>query len=321
MKTVDLAKGRWAEILVGLGHADALNVKHSPCPVCGGTDRYRYLNDEFGGFFCASTRGDGIGLIKHLRDCSDKEAFELIESVIGKPEFNRGAVKPISYAQTLAQKCIKVPRSAYLEGRGLEMPDNLFFSKDVKYFSNGKAVGVFDAMLAPFTKDGKFITFQATYLHKGKKAPIECPRKTLATDLSLSGGAVQLYPAQEVLGVAEGVETSIACHMLNGIPVWATLSASLMKGFNPPSCVKKLIIFGDNDENYTGHASAYHLANRMRIKGIDVEIKIPEVVGQDWLDVLQNKKGITEENCDTINVPETLNSIVDWSNNYGESND
>jgi putative DNA primase/helicase len=317
MKTVDQAKGRWSEILTGLGHADALSTKHTACPACGGEDRYRYLDDEFGGFFCGSLRGDGIGLIKHLRDCTDKEAFALVESIIGKTEFDQEP-RVKSYAQMLQVKAVKAPRSAYLESRGLDMPPNLYFAKGVKYFVDGKPVGLFDAMLAPFSKDGRFITFQATYLHKGKKAPVPEARKTLSTDQSMSGGAVELYPAGEVLGIAEGVETAIACHMMSDIPVWASLSASLMRGFNPPKGVRKVVIYADNDANWTGQASAWHLGNRLMMLGYDVEIQIPKVEGEDWWDVFARLMGITRtDKCDTIKQPESLESVVNWANQSG----
>lgn len=308
MSVTEKAKGRWEEILSSLGHADALVKKHSACPSCGGEDRYRYLFDETGGFFCGSVRGDGIGLLKHLRGCSDKEAFELVESVIGKDDF-KPEKRSQTFAQMLTAKALKVERSVYLENRGLEMPPNLFFARDVKYYEDGKAIGCYNAMLAPFSKDGKFITYQATYLRNGSKAPVANPKKTLPVDgASMGGGAVELYPVEgETLGIAEGVETAIACKMMTAVPTWATLSANLMRQFNPPAGVKHLVIFADNDENLTGQASAMHLANRMKLKGLKVTLVIPDEVDTDFNDLLTGGKQDT--------VQQALNSDnVVWIN-------
>lgn len=328
MKLTERAKGRWEEILSSLGHSDAMLRKHSPCPACGGEDRYRYLFDDSGGFFCGSLRGDGIGLIKHLRDCSDKEAFELVETVIGKEDFQPER-KPKTFAHMLQAKALKAPRSAYLEARGLEMPTNLFFARDVKYYEDGKAIGSYDAMLAPFSKNGKFLTYQATYLRNGKKAPVANPKKTLPVDDSMAGGAVELYPMDgSTLGVAEGVETAIACKMMTGIPTWATLSANLMRSFEPPAGVEKVVIFSDNDDNLTGQAAALHLANRLKMKGLQVTVLVPEVVDTDFNDVLnggeaeQVKADTAKDNIVWISA-ETFLGVDRWYklNKLGETHD
>lgn len=317
MSVTSRAKGRWEEILSTLGHADAMVKKHSPCPACGGDDRYRYLFDDSGGFFCGSLRGDGIGLIKHLRDCTDKEAFELVETVIGKDDF-KPEKRSQTFAQMLGAKAVKADKSVYLESRGLEIPPNLFFARDVKYYEDGKAIGCYNAMLAPFSKDGKFVTYQATYLRNGSKAPVSCPKKTLPAETSMAGGAVELYPLEgDTLGIAEGVETAIACKMMTLVPTWATLSATLMRSFNPPASVKHLVIFADNDENLTGQASALHLANRMKLKGLKVTVIIPEDVDTDFNDVLTGgkpdmvQKALNDESLVWISA-ETFIGIDNW---------
>ena len=60
-----------------------------------------------------------------------------------------------------------------------------------------------------------------------------------------------------------------------------------MEGFVPPKGVRELIICGDNDRNFTGQKSAYLLANRLAVKNnFPIEVRIPQTVGFDWLDVL-----------------------------------
>ena len=48
--------------------------------------------------------------------------------------------------------------------------------------------------------------------------------------------------------------------------------------------LRHLIVFGDNDENFTGQTAAYSLANRLSLKGIKTEVRIPAKVGTDWAD-------------------------------------
>jgi phage/plasmid primase-like uncharacterized protein len=65
------AIGRWPEILTYNGiSAEYLNTKHGPCPGCGGKDRFRYLDDDDGGWICGqggiATGGDGFNLLVHI---------------------------------------------------------------------------------------------------------------------------------------------------------------------------------------------------------------------------------------------------------------
>jgi hypothetical protein len=54
--------------------------------------------------------------------------------------------------------------------------------------------------------------------------------------------------------------------------------------------LRKIIVFADNDENGTSYEAAMAFKERMAIEHphLEVEIRMPEVVGLDWLDVLVN---------------------------------
>ncbi len=64
------ARGRWPEILSSLGNipAEHLDGKHHPCPKCGGTDRFRLINQEAGAVYCnkcfSTKNGDGIAALQ-----------------------------------------------------------------------------------------------------------------------------------------------------------------------------------------------------------------------------------------------------------------
>lgn len=91
-------------------------------------------------------------------------------------------------------------------------------------------------------------------------------------------------------GSRRGVETALAASALFGFPVWAALGASNLAAFEAvPAGVKKVVVFSDNDANFTGQAAAFELARRLSLSGLTVEVKVPDAVGEDWLDVLNSK--------------------------------
>jgi putative DNA primase/helicase len=281
------ARGKWSLIITEiLGEQFANSRKHGPCPGGGGRDRYRFSDKTgTGSYFCACSDGskDGFDLLQCACKWSFAEAAAAVEAVIGKPD-QPAEERPASWAQKLRGQTIKIQRSKYLESRGLEVAPGLEWIHRLPYLHDGEKLGDYPAMLAPVYRDGKFLTYHVTYLSQGAKAPVPAPRKILPGP-PLSGGACQLYPAAPEMGIAEGIETAIAAKMLTGIPTWAALNTSLMSGWSPPQGTKRVHIFADHDRHYAGHAAAYALAHRLVLKGIEVELHIPEEPG-DWNDVL-----------------------------------
>lgn len=285
MKLWERARGHWPAILAAAQiPADVLDGKHHACPACGGKDRFRYIGDDEGGFFCSDLRGDGIVLLQHLRGVDFRGAAEIIESVIGKDTAMREPHKP-TYAEHLRTIAVPAKRSRYLESRGLEMAPGLQFAERVEYRDDDTARGHYPAMLAPVTRGGKFLTYHVTYLENGHKASLSPARKILPGP-SNRGASVALYPPAETMGIAEGIETAIAAKMLHGIPVWAALNTSLLKAWEPPEVAKCIHIFADHDAHFAGHAAAYALAHRLALAGLGVHVRMPEQVDTDWNDVL-----------------------------------
>lgn len=92
--TLDAASGRWPEILQALGgvHPEQLTDEHQPCPACGGTDRFRWDDDDGpGGWFCnqcggkdhAGGGGTGVDLLMRLRDWDLKTALRHVDGFLG----------------------------------------------------------------------------------------------------------------------------------------------------------------------------------------------------------------------------------------------
>jgi putative DNA primase/helicase len=288
MKTSDAARGKWRAILTSFGiDGKALDGRHHPCPCTGeGEDRFRFSDQNgTGDYFCACSQGGkgGFGLLECKTGRPFRELAAEVDAMIGNVG-SRTEPRAVTYADQLRAIAKPAARSRYLESRGLEVAPGLLWAKGIDYRDDGKIIGQFDAMLAPIIRKGEWQTFHVTYLENGGKASVPCPRKILPGG-SISGGGIELYPASEVMGVAEGIETAIAAKILFDCPTHATISADGMAKWEMPSLVRELHIFADHDENMTGHRGAYTLANRAALRGVKPIVHMPKELG-DWNDVL-----------------------------------
>lgn len=79
------AAGQWPSVLAGL-HINVPDSprKHTACPACGGTDRFRFDDNGRGSFICNQCgAGDGLDLIKKVNNCDTTEAAQLAADVLG----------------------------------------------------------------------------------------------------------------------------------------------------------------------------------------------------------------------------------------------
>lgn len=293
MRAVDLARGKWKSILTQLGvDARLLDHKHHPCPATGdGTDRFRFADrNGSGNFFCQCSDGrkGGIDLVMCCKGISYAEACREIERVVGVAEVMQPKPQrdPRIALNRIRKLCGPVGFSVkrYLQNRGLVPAPGLREAR-LRYWHEGKSMGDFQTMVALISgPDGKPQSYHLTYLDGVAKANVPSQRKVMPPVETITGGAIRLYPAGESMGIAEGVETAIAAHLLTGIPVWAAVSAHGIETFVPPAECKRLTVFADNDESYTGQASAFALAKRMSRAGIDCRVEVPGA--PDWNDEL-----------------------------------
>lgn len=171
----------------------------------------------------------------------------------------------------------------YLNERRLLLPppQSLRFHPGLKHQDGG----TWPAMVALVT-DGRTnhpMAVHRTYLtHDGRaKAPLASPKMMLGP---CRGGAVRLGVAdRHTLLVGEGIETCLAAMIATGLPAWAALSTSGLRGLNFPDDIRSVTILSDGDS--PGKAAANDAAQRWLSTGRSVRIAHP-TDGMDFNDML-----------------------------------
>ncbi len=100
----------------------------------------------------------------------------------------------------------------------------------------------------------------------------------------LGNGAVRLGAAQEIMGIAEGVETALSAMMLAGMSVWASLGGKRLHNVELPGFVRDVHIFADNDQ--PGREAAYRASDVHRELGRTVKIRRPPPQFKDFNDFI-----------------------------------
>ena len=318
-----LALDRWPQILedAGIDRKFLRNI-HGPCPVCGGADRFRF--DDKGGkgtFFCSHCgAGDGFKLLQLYRNCSFKDAAKFVRDVLHCYPVERIAPRIFAEPQKQQQQTEETRKklqqtwdraSPVKKGdpvwkylvltRKLPevIPAAIRYLPRAPYYveeeGKPKLIGKFPMMLTKVLgADGHPVGLHRTYLTEGgEKAPVDKAKK-LMRGLGITGGAIRLFPAGEVLAVAEGIETALAVHALTGQASWATVSATLMVKLIVPANVKTVFIYADNDSvdqtgKRAGQDAARNLAERLRSEGKEVRIVYPLGKDTDICDVWVGK--------------------------------
>lgn len=303
-------RGRWRELASDAGiDTSLLTGRHSPCPLCGGRDRFRFDNRNGDGtWFCNQCgAGDGLKLIKIYSNLSYADLFERyteeswlamvpqkIEQspVIELPDNHRAEV--LNWLWNEARPVQESdPVGLYLRQRNFlerDFPSELRYHPELKYVS-GHDQSLFPGMLARVISGGnELVNLHRTYLTAdGSKAPVSEPKKLMKPTRpgATCGAAIRLYPAGGELAIAEGIETALAVFQALRVPTWSVLNAGNLKFVEVPEVVKRVYIAADNDE--VGIAKAKLCAIRLTAIGKRCKLLIPEKSGCDWADVLDHE--------------------------------
>jgi putative DNA primase/helicase len=300
----DRTRGRWRDILISQGISSSyLNGKNGPCPMCGGTDRWRFTDFKGDGHWICNQcgQGNGFDLLREWQHFTDfKDVAKAIEATLP------GAAFAIPAAEKLVEQARErmgwMWRAAkeltgldlvcrYLRRRGID--DELVAKSEVKllppwqsqYGDKTKPAAMVARFVAP---DLSRAILHRTYVEEpGVKAAIAKPKTFILGAKIPEGGAVRLMPYTGVLGLAEGIETALSAAQLHGVPVWAALDARSLMKFKPPPNVNRVMIFADRDENQVGQQAAAALAKRLERENMSVEILMPKAGHKDWNDQLR----------------------------------
>lgn len=174
---------------------------------------------------------------------------------------------------------------AYLQRRGLGI-----HPPALRYLSRtplgcGRDVVFRPAMIAAVHQGHELVAVQRIFLapdHPSRARDLSNPRRLLGRPLE---GAVQLAPAGDIMGLAEGTETAMAAMALLGIGVWATLGAGRLHRIALPAEISRLVLLPDND--HAGQAGAAKALETYRMQGRSVEVLWPPEDCKDWNDALR----------------------------------
>lgn len=144
------ASGRWPELLQWLGiPSAALTKKNKPCPCCGGTDRFSFIDKGAGRFICRALDrqgGDGFALVMHWLDSDFRTALTAIANLLGLSN-TRGMAQVLPFHRNVA-----LPTAQLAEDRSLKLAalwDSAkcltSTSQAARYLASRGLVGMLDA--------------------------------------------------------------------------------------------------------------------------------------------------------------------------------
>lgn len=292
-ETVKQACGHWPRILPALG-VKVIKNRHQACPVCGGSDRFRFDDKEGRGtWFCNQCgAGDGLKLVEKVFGMTASEAAGKVDAVTGnlppvapeviataeaETEADRKAA--VSLAVRLMEKTRTASGNAYLTRKGF--PDRECPVLSVMHKTGGVTFRAGDVVVPLYDDTGALINLQLISSDGLKR--------------TLKGGAVKgachtiegKKQAGKRLWIAEGYATALTVHHLTGETVMVALSsvnllslASLVRQ-KYPAC--QIVLAADRDLSGDGQSKAAAAADAC--EGV---VALPPVFG-DWNDAMMLK--------------------------------
>jgi putative DNA primase/helicase len=302
----DRCRDRWPNILMQLGllSGAALKGKDSPCPVCGGRDRFRFSDRGYGRWFCRGCGygGDGVRLVMAIKGFDFLEAARLVESVVGKaPQsaaHRKSAGEPKDTLKSWRNASLFTRGSAadlYLRHRGIELAGREALSlRSHASLWHWPSQANWPAMVALVKRaDGTEITVHQTFLTPdGRKAPLGEKVRLFPAGVAPEGGGVwfgEADTAREFI-VAEGIESALSAMRIFGATAGcAALSALGIRKLILPSQAHRVRVFADHDPLGQGLGAALEACRRWRSERREVAVSIAEQVGWDANDVLTSR--------------------------------
>ena len=325
-------EGRWLSAFLTLAPAleHAVNKlgTNVSCPVDGGLDGFRLFQDAniTGGGVKQNLRviPEGIDMLMWVNEWSFTKAYDQLEAFLANNVVEAGSVRT-SLPKVIDETNLRFwlnqvwkesiplsdlrayPARIYCDRRRIKKAalaaSDLRFHPALNYIgTDGKILGRYGALVALVrNNDGMPVSIHRTFLTKsGMKVDFlgrtNAPRKlTPAVNKQSKGRHVRFSSIglAGVIGVAEGLETALAVTEATQLPVWPTISTSMLTSFIPPDGVNTVLIFADKDRNLAGEIAANTLTERLAEVGIKAITLMPptpilesDTKGVDWADQL-----------------------------------
>ncbi|MDT9482628.1 primase-like DNA-binding domain-containing protein [Escherichia coli] len=293
--TVKQACGHWPRILPALG-VTVIKNRHQACPVCGGSDRFRFDDKEGRGtWFCNQCgAGDGLKLVEKVFGVTPSEAAGKVNAVTGNLPPVSPAVTAAADAETeadrkaaaalaakLTEKARPATGNAYLTRKGF--PGRECLTLTTLHKTGGVTYRVGDLVVPLYDDSGALVNVQLINADGLKR--------------TLKGGQVKgachildgKKEAGKRLWIAEGYATALTVHHLTGETVMVALSsvnllslASLAR-HKYPAC--QIVLAADRDLSGDGQTKASAAAEAC--EGV---VALPPVFG-DWNDAFMQHGG------------------------------
>ncbi|QAZ65513.1 DNA primase [Enterobacter cloacae] len=299
-ETVRQSCGHWPRILPALG-VKVIKNRHQACPVCGGSDRFRFDDKEGRGtWFCNQCgAGDGLKLVEKVFDVSASEAAQKVNAVTGnlppvapeamvaaETETDADRKTAAELAAKLMEKTRPATGNAYLTRKGFPGRESLMFTATHK--TGGVTYRAGDVVVPLHDETGALVNLQLINSDGLKR--------------TLKGGQVKetchTIEGQKQAGkrqwIVEGYATALTVHQLTGETVMVALSsvnllslASLARQKHP-AC--QIVLAADRDLNGDGQTRAAAAA-----QACEGTVALPPMFG-DWNDAfMQNGEEATRK--------------------------
>lgn len=252
--------------------------------------------------------GDALDLVKHLKQCSTKDALKWAKAFLGDqpplvrpvevtrlrtdattfPEHQPAKRETIELAGRIWRQAVPIDDTIaekYLLQRCNDLP-NHDLARVLRFHPCAKSSGrSWPALIALMTdpQSGEPCGIHRTFLTEdGHKAQ---PGKKMLG----SKGVIRLWPDEEVthgLHIAEGIETSLAAaHLYRYAPVWACADAGGMAKLPVLPGIEELTILADNDLSGAGERAAREVGQRWAEAGKTAHLAKTKDVG-DFADLI-----------------------------------
>ncbi|EDA6626274.1 toprim domain-containing protein [Salmonella enterica] len=287
-ETVKQACGHWPRILPALG-VKVIKNRHQSCPVCGGSDRFRFDDKEGRGtWFCNQCgAGDGLKLVEKVFGVTPSEAAGKVNAVTGNLSPVAPEVIAVAEAETVAdrkaaaglaaklmEKTRPATSNAYLTRKGFHALECLTLTAIHK--TGGVMFRAGDVVVPLYDDTGALVNLQLINADGLKRTLKDGQVK----------GACHVIEGKKQAGkrlwIAEGYATALTVHHLTSETVMVALSsvnllslASLARQ-KSPAC--QIVLAADRDLNCDGQSKAAVAADAC--EGV---VALPPVFG-DWND-------------------------------------